>query len=120
MSDMTPTVLECSGTTLLEPSFSDLVAAIDGAADLSQQRRQHWLCSVRQLAKWLDRPIEVVPARWQAIRHSVGHLHHARIGVTPKTLANHKATRGPHCVGLPKSRACRSTGGACRRSGRDC
>ena len=51
MSDMTPTVLECSGTTVLEPSFSDLVVAIYGAAELSQQRRRHWLCSVRQIAE---------------------------------------------------------------------
>jgi integrase len=46
---------------------------------------------LRQIAKWLDRPVEVIPARWQSVRISVGQLHHARVGVTAKTLANHKS-----------------------------
>ena len=82
---MTPT------TTLLEPSFEALIAAIEQAAELSAQRRRHWVCSLRQLAKWLDRPVEVIPARWQSVRISVSQLHHARAGVTAKTLANHKS-----------------------------
>ena len=82
---MTPT------TALLEPSFVALIAAIEQAADLSEQRRRHWVCSLRQIAKWLDRPAEVIPARWQSVRISVGQLHHARVGVTVKTLANHKS-----------------------------
>src|SRR4029453_3289626 len=61
------------------------------APDLSEQRRRHWLCSLRQIAKSLDRPAEVIPARWQAVRVSIGQLHHARVGVTAKTLANHKS-----------------------------
>ena len=82
---MTPT------TALLEPSFLDLVAAIEQATELSEQRRRHWVCSLRQIAKWLDRPAAVIPARWNAVRISVGQLHHARVGVTAKTLANHKS-----------------------------
>ena len=78
-------------TTLLEPSFLDLITTIEQAKDLPDQTRRHWACSLRQVAKWLDRPAAVVPARWQAVRISVVQLHHARIGVTPKTLANHKA-----------------------------
>ena len=76
-------------TTLLEPSFADLIAAIEQAAELSEQRRRHWVCSLRQIAKWLDRPALVIPARWNSVRIPVGHLHHARVGVTAKTLANH-------------------------------
>jgi hypothetical protein len=82
---MTPT------TALLEPSFFDLIASIEQAADLSEQRRRHWVCSLRQIAKWLDRPATVIPARWQSVRISVSQLHHARVGVTAKTLANHKS-----------------------------
>ena len=78
---MTPT------NALLEPSFIDLIGAIEQAAELSEQRRRHWVCSLRQIAKWLDRPATVVPARWQSVRVSVGQLHHARLGVTAKTLA---------------------------------
>jgi integrase len=78
-------------TTLLEPSFFDLIAAIEQAVDLSEQRRRHWVCSLRQTAKWLDRPAKVIPARWQSVRTSVSQLHHTSVGVTAKTLANHKS-----------------------------
>jgi hypothetical protein len=76
---------------LLEPSFVEAIAAIDGAADLSKSMKGHWVCSLRQIGKWLDRPAEVTPARWIAIRLPVGQLHHARVGVTAKTVANHKS-----------------------------
>ena len=78
-------------TTLLEPSVFDLIATIEQAADLSEQHRRHWVCSLRQVAKWLDRPATVIPARWNSVQISVGQLHHARVGVTAKTLANHKS-----------------------------
>src|SRR2546430_2443590 len=78
-------------TTLLEPSFADAVAAIEQAAQLPEQIRRHWACSLRQIAKWLDRPAAVIPARWTSVRILVGRLHHARMGVTAKTLANHKS-----------------------------
>jgi hypothetical protein len=78
-------------TALLEPSFADLIAAVAQAPDLSQQNRRHWVCSTRQIARLLDRPVEVIPARWSSVRFSVGQLHHARAGVTAKTLANHRA-----------------------------
>jgi hypothetical protein len=78
-------------TRLVEASFADLITAVEGGAELSEQCRRHWTCSLRQIAKWLGRPLEVVPARWQAIRLSIGQLHHARVGVTFKTLANHRS-----------------------------
>jgi integrase len=78
-------------TALLEPSFVDLIAAIEQAADLSVQTRRHWACSVRQVARWLDRPAAVIPARFNAVAMPVRQLHHARVGVTAKTLANHRS-----------------------------
>jgi integrase len=78
-------------TTLLEPSVEDLIAAIEQAAELPEQTRRHWMCSSRQITKWLDRPAELIPARWTSIRIAVGQLHHARVGVTAKTFANHKS-----------------------------
>ncbi|MBR1287727.1 site-specific integrase [Bradyrhizobium sp. AUGA SZCCT0177] len=75
----------------LEPTFAAAMIAIEVAADLSASVKRHWICSLRQIAKWLDRPVEVTPARWTAIRLPVGLLHHARLGVTPKTVANHRA-----------------------------
>jgi hypothetical protein len=44
-----------SNTGLLEPSFADLITAIEQTSDLSQQTRRHWSCSARQIARWLDR-----------------------------------------------------------------
>jgi hypothetical protein len=76
---------------LLEPSFVEAIAAMENAADLPAGIKRHWVCSLRQIAKWLDRPGEVIPARWTAIRLPVGQLHHARVGVTAKTVANHKS-----------------------------
>jgi integrase len=75
----------------LESSFSVAMTAIEDAVDLSASVKRHWVCSLRQIAKWLDRPVEVTPARWTAIRLPVGQLHHARLGVTAKTVANHKS-----------------------------
>ena len=78
-------------TALLEQSFLDLIAAIERASELSGERRRHWVCSLQQIANWLDRPAAVIPARWNAVQIEVGQLHHARLGVTSKTLANHRS-----------------------------
>jgi hypothetical protein len=78
-------------TTLIETSFLDAIRAIEDASDLPDHVRQHWPCSLRQIAKGLDRPPELIPARWTSIRMQVDKLHHARMGLTFKTLANHKA-----------------------------
>ncbi len=72
---------------LLEPSFLDLIAALERSDDVP---RRHWICSLYQIAKGLDRPAAVIPARWSAVRMPIKQLHHARLGVTAKTLANHK------------------------------
>jgi integrase len=77
--------------TRLEPTFADLIVAIEQAPELSAEHRRHWVCSVRQIAKWLDRPAAVIPARWPAVRIPVSQLHHTRVGVTAKTSANHKS-----------------------------
>jgi integrase len=90
MTQVTPAIPMIS-TALLEPSLSDVTTAIQQTNDLPEHRRLHWLCSLRQIAKWLNRPPAGIPARSQAVRFSVGQLHHARIDVTPKTLANHRS-----------------------------
>ena len=92
MTSSAPSIQAMAPTTmLLELSFEDLLLAIEQAEDLSEQTRRHWACSLRQIAKWLDRPPAVIPARWQALWISMAQLHHARVGVTSKTLANHKS-----------------------------
>ena len=78
-------------TALGEPSFQDLLFAIEQSDDLGAQKQRHWACSLRQTANWLNRPPSVIPARWQAVWISMAQLHHARAGVTAKTLANHRS-----------------------------
>jgi integrase len=78
-------------TLLLEPSIADALKAIETAADLPASKRVHWSCSLRQICVYLDKPLEIVPARWSAISNAVHNLHHARVGTNPKTLANHKS-----------------------------
>ena len=76
---------------LIEPSFAAVMAANDIAMDLTEDQRRHRLCSLRIIAKALGKPPELLPARWTAVRIPISHMHHAPMGVTAKTLANHKA-----------------------------
>ena len=76
---------------LIEPSMADVMAAIEAADDLPEDKRRHWACSLRVIAKALGKPPELVPARWTALRLSLSRLHHGQMGVAAKTLANHKA-----------------------------
>src|SRR5215218_9011432 len=76
---------------LIEPSLADALAAIEHAEALSPDIRRHWACSLRRIAEALDRPLELAPARWTALRIPVSRLHHAPLELTAKTLANHKA-----------------------------
>ncbi|WMT78743.1 site-specific integrase [Bradyrhizobium sp. Ash2021] len=68
-----------------------MLAAVEMAKDLPKQIVTHWLCSLRQIAVALDKPPELIQARWTAVRHPVARLHHALLGITQKTLANHKS-----------------------------
>src|SRR5262252_10525526 len=76
---------------LIEPSFADAIVMIGQAAELPEQTRRHWATSLRQIAKALDRPLEVIPARYSAVRADLRGLHHAPLGMTPKTLQNHRS-----------------------------
>ena len=96
------------------------MAAIEGAADLSKSVKGHWVCSLRQIGKWLDRPFELIPARWTSIRLPVGQLHHARLGVTAKTVANHRANVAAALRWFGKEHHVPHAGWRCRRSGLYC
>lgn len=76
---------------LLEPSFAAAIAAIEQAEELPVSKRTHLTCSLRIIAKVLDRPPESIAARWGAVALQVNQLHHANCGVEWKTLANHKS-----------------------------
>src|SRR5262245_44459997 len=76
---------------LIETSFADAIAIIAASDELPEQIRRHWTTSLRQIAKALDKPLEVIPARLTAIRADLAQLHHAPTGLTLKTLRNHKS-----------------------------
>jgi len=76
---------------LIEPSFVEAIAIIAAADELPTQTRRHWMSSLRQIAKALGKPLEVIPARLTAIRTDLAQLHHVPTGLTRKTLQNHKS-----------------------------
>ena len=76
---------------LIETSFADAIAIIAASDELPEQIRRHWTTSLRQIAKALDKPREVIPARLTAIRADLAQVHHVPTGLTRKTLQNHKS-----------------------------
>jgi hypothetical protein len=76
---------------LIESSFADAIAIIAAADELPKQTQRHWTTSLRQIAKALDKPLELIPARLGAVRADLARLHHANTGLTLKTLRNHKS-----------------------------
>ena len=77
--------------TALEPTFADAIMAITAATDLSEQTRRHWCSSLTGIAKAFDQPLELIPARYSAVRARMAALHHVPLDWVPKTLANHKS-----------------------------
>ena len=78
-------------STVGEPSFADAIAFIDRDENLPEDRKRHWTTSLRQMAGYLDKPAEVIPARIGAIQGDVNKLHPERLNLNPKTFANHRS-----------------------------
>lgn len=76
---------------LHETSLADSMAIINADHSLVPAKKSQWLCSLRRIADWIERPMDLIPARMTSLRHPVGRLNAARLGVTQKTLANHKS-----------------------------
>ena len=74
-----------------EPSWADAMTAIEKDEHLTPAQKRHWCTSLRQVGRYLDRPLSLIPARIAAIGPAVKKLHPARLGVNPKTFANHRA-----------------------------
>ena len=75
----------------LEPTFADAILAIAAACDLPAQTRRHWCSSLTGIAKAFDQPIELILARYSAIRARMAALHHVPLDWVAKTLANHRS-----------------------------
>ena len=87
---------------LIEKSFADAIAMIAAAEDLPEDKRRHWATSLRQVAKALDRPLEVIPDRYSAVRADLINLHELPAGLTAKPCRTIRAT--------PKARSSISRG----------
>src|SRR5262245_43678612 len=78
-------------SVLIETSFADAVAIIASADELPLQTRRHWMTSLRQIAKAMGKPLQIIPARYSAVRAELAQLHQVPVGLTAKTLQNHKS-----------------------------
>lgn len=76
---------------LLEPSLADILSLIQTDSTLPKSKRDAWSCSLRQIAKYLDRDLDTLPARSGALRYGLNKLHHSQLGCSRKTLQNHVA-----------------------------
>jgi hypothetical protein len=75
----------------LEPTFADALTAIAAATDLAVETRRHWRTSLTQIAGAFDQPMELIAARYSAVRARMAVLHHVPLSWVAKTLANHKS-----------------------------
>jgi len=94
---------------LIESSFKDAIAMIAASEELPDELKQHWTTSLRQFAKATDRPLEVIPARYGAVRNDLANWHHAPSGLSPKTVMNHRSNSG-RCSTFPRRREFPNTG----------
>ena len=94
-----------ASTPQIEPSFADAIAIIERSDDLPAEKKRHWCCSLKRIAEALDKPVAVIPARLGAIRAVLMQLHHEPLGVTAKTLSNHRANVKAALVWLGKEKA---------------
>jgi len=46
---------------LIEESFADAIAIIATSDELTNELKRHWTTSLRQFAKAVNRPLEVIP-----------------------------------------------------------
>ena len=73
----------------LEPTLADVLGAIERDASLPKPKRDGWCCSIRRVAKFLERDLAQLPARFGALRYGIARLHHAQLEIGRKTLQNH-------------------------------
>jgi hypothetical protein len=79
------------GTLIGQPSWAEAITAIEKSEDLTPAQKRHWSTSLRQIGRYLDRPLVLIPVRIAVIGPAVKKLHPARLGVNAKTFANHRA-----------------------------
>ena len=48
--------------TLHETSLADAMRIIKADQNLVAAKKSQWLCSLRRIADWIERPLELIPA----------------------------------------------------------
>jgi len=103
---------------LIEKSFADAIAMIAAAEELPEELKRHWSTSLRQFAKATDRPLEVIPARYSAVRNELAKWHHAPSGLTPKTVMNHRSNKTGAALSVARKGNSRTRGAPDGRLGK--
>jgi hypothetical protein len=80
-----------SHSAIGEPSFEDVLQAIERDECLNESHKRHWTTSLRKIAEYLDKPLPMIPARISGIGQQIVALHPAKLGVNGKTFANHRS-----------------------------
>lgn len=78
-------------TNTQELTLRDLLNLLAADTTVPAKRRVHLSCSVRRIAKALDRRPEELPASWTRIRSQVEEIHPALVEWTERTASNHKS-----------------------------
>ena len=113
-------LLPSPSIALLEPSFADALSAIEKAENLDGSLKQHWSCSLRQIAKALGRPVETIPARWISVRLQISALHHAMAGSRKKPCRTTSPMYAARWFGLQASTKFRPEACRCGPNGLHC
>jgi hypothetical protein len=95
---------ETTSSVLIETSFAQAIEIISTSAELPAPKRRHWATSLRQMGKLLERPLELIPARYSAVRADFRNLHHVPAGISEKTLQNHKSNAKTALLWLAKEK----------------
>ncbi|PSC02533.1 site-specific integrase [Alsobacter soli] len=77
--------------TVHELTFAGAIELLARAEEVPDKKRRHWITSLRSIGRYLDRPLNTIPARWTSVRIRVDQLHFARLGCAKQTLANHRS-----------------------------
>lgn len=78
-----------------EPKLAALLETVLHDRDLDPPKRAQWAWAIRTTGKYLDRPLEALPARLSALRFGITRLHPVQLGTTEKNFQNWRsALRG--------------------------
>lgn len=90
--DVTPQLPASPAAALAsELTLADVIRLIEADADVPLARGRNWLSSLRRVAAGIGRPPASIPARLTSLRHPMSRLNAGRMGIEPKSLANHRA-----------------------------